>query len=350
VPKTLDFRGDARAEAAFWSTLEKIAGVPGVTLVDVDVGVFAETAALLYEGPWVAERRAALGDFFTAHGDALEPSVHQVIAKGDDLTACDAFRGAHRLQDCRRKAETVFESIDLLLVPTTPTHYTCDEIAESPIARNGDLGLYTNFVNLLGLSALALPGLFRADGLPAGITLIAPGGGDHRLAEFARTLEPLIHRRLGLGPKAPPRQSAPLAPLPFFEPVARVAVVGAHLAGQPLNWQLLERGGRLLRSARTAPKYRLYALPGTAPPKPGLVRTEGEGGSIEIEVWELPLRAYGGFVAEIPTPLAIGTLELEDGDQVQGFLCESWAVAGARDITAYGGWRSYLAHGVSPTS
>lgn len=343
VPRPLDFLGDGMAEAAFGATLEQIAGVPGVSLVEVDFSVFADTAALLYEGPWVAERRAALGDFFPNHGRAIEPSVHRVLARAERWSAVDAFRGLHRLQEYRRQAAKLFGSIDLLLVPTAPTHYTLEAVAEAPIERNGNLGRYTNFVNLLGLSALALPGLFRSDGLPAGITLIAPGGGDHRLAEFARRLEPLIHQRLGLGVEEPPRSAARLAPLPGVEPKARVAVVGAHLSGQALNWQLTERGGRRVRATRTAPCYRLFALPDTAPPKPGLVRAESGGDAIEIEVWELPLRNYGSFVAEIPAPLAIGTLELADGERVQGFLCEPWALAGARDITAFGGWRHFLA-------
>ncbi|CAN5143023.1 allophanate hydrolase [soil metagenome] len=342
VPARPEFCGDASAQAAFNDALGKVRDLPHVSISEIDFGPLHEVAKLLYDGPWVAERRAALGEFFDTHGAEIDAVVRSVIGRADSQNAVDAFNGIYQLEAAKRYAESLFSQVDVLLVPTAPTHYTIAELAEEPLLRNSHMGIYTNFVNLLDMSALALPGGFRNDGLPAGITLIGACGADHRLAELARSLEPHLHLRLGLGHEQPPRGTL-LPPLPDTEPAIRVAVVGAHLRGQPLNWQLAERSARLIRSTRTAKHYRLYALPGTTPPKPGLVRSETEGVAIEVEIWEMPARHYGSFVAEIPSPLGIGTLELEDGSKVQGFICESWALADAEDISRFGGWRDYRA-------
>ena len=342
VPDRLEFFADDHAEEAFSSALSLLREDPRVTVETFPFAPFQEVASLLYDGPWVAERRVALGAFFDAHADDMDPVVRSVISRADGKNAQDAFLGAYRLEAGKRLAERLFADIDLMLVPTAPTHYTISEIDEAPVDRNSRLGTYTNFVNLLGMSALALPGPFRADGLPAGVTLIGPGGADHRLAEFARSVEPLLHRRLGLT-EAEPARSEALSPLPADEPILSLAVVGAHLSAQPLNWQLLERGAWLVRKTRTAATYRLFALPGTVPAKPGMVKVATGGAAIEVEVWHLPARNYGSFVADIPSPLAIGSLDLEDGSQVQGFLCEAWAIEGTEDITRFGGWRAYRA-------
>ncbi|MBI5108365.1 MAG: allophanate hydrolase [Rhodocyclales bacterium] len=344
IPTPLDFRGDALAAGAFHAAVETLQADSDFVFHEVPFAPFARIAALLYDGPWVAERRLAIADFYQRHADDMNPTVRAVIGKAEGKTAVDAFAAAYALEAGKRMAEGVFQDIDLMLVPTAPTHYTRAEIAADPVAKNSHFGTYTNFVNLLGMSALALPGPFRSDGLPAGITLIAAGGGDHRLAEFARRIEARLHRRLGRGESEPPRAAGALPPLPTAEPMVTVAVVGAHLSGMPLNWQLAERGARLLRAARTAPRYRLFALPGTVPPKPGLIQVDRDGASIEIEVWQMPARHYGGFVADIPAPLGIGTLTLDDGGVVQGFLCEALATSGAEDITRFGGWRAYRQH------
>ncbi|MBS0353144.1 MAG: allophanate hydrolase [Proteobacteria bacterium] len=341
VPIGLQGELDAQARKAFEAALAAVQGLPGVSLVDVDLEPFHAVAALLYDGPWVAERRAALGDFLDTPHASLDPIVASIIGRADTQSAADAFRGRYRLEALAPACHQVFEQVDVLLVPTTPTHYTRREIDQQPIERNAWLGRYTNFVNLLGLSALALPGPFRSDGLPAGVTLIGPSGADHLLAETGRRWESVLHRRLGLTEAAPPRKEQPLPALPLREATVQVAVVGAHLSGLPLNWQLLERAARLVETTRTAPLYRLHALPGTVPPKPGLERVSGEGYAIEVEVWEMPLRLFGSFVAEIPPPLGIGTLILADGRQVKGFICEGAALAGAQDISASGGWRAH---------
>lgn len=341
VPAPLEFLGDTQAEQAFAAALGALKKQPEFEFVDIPMAPFAEVARLLYEGPWVAERRLALGEFFVDHGNRIDPVVREIIGQAQGKTALDAFDAMYRLEAGKRMAEGVFEKIDVLLVPTSPTIHTRAAIATAPIPRNSDFGYYTNFVNLLGMCALAMPGPFRRDGLPAGVTLIAPGGGDHRIAELARRLEPALHGRLGLGIVPPPRKASPLEPLPNSDPTVRIAVVGAHLSGMPLNWQLVERQGRLICATRTAPVYRLFALPESTPPKPGLIRVRDGGSTIELELWEMPLAQYGSFVAGIPAPLGIGTLELEDGSTVQGFLCEAAATEGAEDITQYGGWRAY---------
>jgi allophanate hydrolase len=340
IPDQRTFCGDEQAEAAFDRALARIRSMPNVTVTPIDFGPLDAVAALLYEGPWVAERRAALGAFFDQQGADMHPTVRDVIGRADHHSAVDAFNAFYKLEAGKRLAEKIFAKIDVLLVPTAPTHYSIGQIEEEPVLRNSYLGIYTNFVNLLNMSALAMPGGFRDDGLPAGITIIGPGGADHRLADFACRLEPALHLRLGTSAEQPPRGHMPL-PLPEADASVRVVVVGAHLSGQPLNWQLLERGARLVKRTHTAKQYRLFGLPGTTPPKPGLVRVDNAGSAIEVEIWEMPDRHYGSFVAGIPSPLCIGSLELEDGSSEQGFLCEAWATTEAQDISAFGGWLEY---------
>ena len=223
------------------------------------------------------------------------------------------------------------------------------EVEADPIKLNSNLGHYTNFVNLLDLAAVAVPtghGENPQGGapLPWGVTLIAPAGADAALLSLAGRLHAALPQ-VGALPHAPNRIAGGLpvaAPAP--EEVVQVAVCGAHMDGLPLNGQLRSRGARLLQRTRSAPCYRLYALSGGPPHRPGMVRVApGLGASIELEVWELPLAAYGSFVAGIPAPLGIGMVQLENGVSVQGFVCEALATSDARDITAFGGWRSYLA-------
>lgn len=340
VPTPLEFFGDQVAEAAFKAALDALKTQAEFEFSEVPFAPFSAIAQLLYDGPWVTERRLAIADFYQ-RAEPMDETVRAVIGKAEGKSADDTFNALYQLEAGKRMAEKVFDKVDVLLMPTTPTIHTRAAIAADPIARNSDFGLYTNFVNLLGMSALALPGPFRGDGLPAGVTLLAAGGGDHRLAEFARRIEPMLHRRLGLGSETPAYVAEPLPPLPTTEPMLDVAVLGAHLTGMPLNWQLRERGGWLLRTTRTAAEYQFFALPGTVPPKPGMVRVP-QGAAIELEIWRLPARHYGSFVAGIPAPLGIGTLTLEDGSEVQGFLCEPLATVGAEDISHLGGWRAYM--------
>jgi allophanate hydrolase len=314
----LDFCGDAESAALYAAAIDKLRALGGHA-VEFDYAPFAAAAALLYQGPFVAERLAAVRSYGFEDWAAMDPVVASIIKGAEKWSAADAFRAHGDLASLARQTESVWQSFDVMLLPTAPTIFTHAEIAADPVGRNAKLGLYTNFVNLLDLSALALPAGFRRDGLPFGVTLIAPAFAEAGL--------------LALGERYTEPAQAPV----------RLAVVGAHLSGQPLNGQLRDRGARLLGTFRTASGYKLYALAGTTPPKPGLMRDPAGAGGIEIELWELASADFGSFVALVPPPLGIGTVELEDGSLVKGFICEAAGLEGARDITAYGGWRAYRA-------
>ncbi len=327
VPRLPLFQGDAGYEAA-WGAAQARAAAAGHTLVDVDFAPLQAVAALLYEGPWVAERHAVVRQLLEEQPEALDPTVRRVIERASGFSATDAFSAQYRLKEAQAALAALWSQVDLLMVPTAPGHPRFAEVDADPIGANARLGTYTNFVNLLGWCALALPAGTTARGLPFGVTFIGPGGLDAALARFGQ-------HWLGEPPAA--------APWPATEPTMPIAVVGAHLSGLPLNGQLVERGAVLLEATTTAPDYRLYALPGTVPPKPGLVRSAEGGAAIALEVWAMPQRAVGSFLALIPPPLGLGSVQLADGRHVHGFLCEPHALAGAQEITALGGWRAYLA-------
>ena len=329
----LEFFGDQEAAELFEAAAEKLAG-QGHTRVEIDFGPFHQTAKLLYSGPWVAERLAAIEPFFKEHADSLHEVTRQIIGGAEAVSASDVFRGLYELERLRHLAAAEWSKMDLLLLPTTGTTYTVGEVIENPLQLNTNLGYYTNFVNLLDLCGIALPaGLRPSSGLPFGITLLAPAFQDDFICQLGAEFlcEPTECKK-GDEPAAVPEREISLA------------VVGAHLSGQPLNGQLTERGGRLLWTCRTAPHYRLFALANTTPPKPGLVRTPGfEGPGIEVEVWALTPEGFGDFVAHVPQPMVIGTVDLDDGSQCKGFLCEPCVCESATEITHLGGWRNYLA-------
>jgi allophanate hydrolase len=330
----LEFFGDEAAARLYERALERLEALGG-RRVTIDWAPFRAAADLLYAGPWVAERLAALGPFFDAHPEDIHPVVRSIVGRATTMTAVDVFAGMYRLEDLRRRAGAQWAGMDVLVLPTTGTMYRHAAVEGDPVRLNENLGYYTNFVNLLDCCALAVPAGTRPSGLPFGISLIAPAFHDERLVALGAMWQ---HEQEA-------RESGPAMPTrPAGERRVPLAVIGAHLTGQPLNRELTDRGARLVRAARTAPVYRLYALAGTWPPKPGLVRVGGTAGaSVEVEVWELGEAAFGSLVAAVPPPLAIGTLLLEDGVAVKGFLCEAHAVAGADDISRYGGWRAYLA-------
>jgi allophanate hydrolase len=287
-------------------------------------------AALLYEGPWVAERHSTVKQLRAERPEALDDTVRRVIARAIGLSATQTFEAMHRLRALQAQLRTLWQQVDVLMVPTTPGHPRFAEVDADPVGVNARLGTYTNFVNLLGWSALALPEGRTPTDLPFGLTFIAAGGADVALLDLARRWQGL--------------DSAPAdAAAPSVQPSLPIAVVGAHLSGLPLNGQLVERGAVLRESTRTAPAYRLLALPDTRPPKPGLLRVAEGGAAIELEVWDMPQSQLGSFLALIPPPLGLGSVQLVDGRYVHGFLCEAHALAGARDISAFGGWRAYLA-------
>ena len=341
VPRNgqLIFFGDKKAEAAYGEALKRWTAL-GATLVEFDLEPFYETARLLYEGPWVAERYLVIKNLLASAPDMIHPVTREITAAGARLTAADTFSALYRLQGLRKIAERTFANIDALVLPTAPTAYTTAQVLANPIELNSRLGTYTNFVNLLDLCGLAVPASMRADGIPFGITLLAPAGRDALLASIGRVFH--ADTRLSVGAKGVAQPAlAPLAAGGIDE--IPIAVVGAHLSGMALNGELKALNGKLIEATRTAADYKLYALP-TTPPKPGMLRVAaGKGAAIELEIWSLSAAAFGKFVNAIPAPMAIGTIRLADGRSVKGFLVEPEVLGEARDITSYGGWRAYMA-------
>ena len=335
----LEFFGNADAAKLFQQAVDRLAALGGER-IEVDFAPFFATAHLLYDGPWVAERYVAIREFIEKHAASLHPVTRTIIGGAVKFSAADAFAAYYRLKELQRAAAPVWDAVDILVTPTAGTVYRIAEVEADPIRSNSNLGHYTNFMNLLDLSAIAVPAGFLGNGLPFGITLIAPAFADEALC----ALGDVAHRAMvttigatGLPFPIPKNQEE------IFknQNLIRVAVCGAHMSGLPLNFQLTERGARLARRCRTAPHYRFYALTEFSPPRPGLVRAEN-GVSIDVEVWEVPSAAFGSFVDGIPSPLGIGTVALEDGTQVKGFLCEAHAVRAARDISGLGSWRKFI--------
>ena len=331
-PDQRQFFDDGHASAAFAQDLE-LARSLGLRIVEFDCEPFAEVARSLYEGPWVAERYAAVKPLIEANPEALHPVTREIIEGARKFDAVATFEAFYRLADQKRRTAHVWSKFDAMLVPTIPRPYAIAEVEADPIRLNSRLGTYTNFVNLLDLCAIAVPSSLRADGLPASVTLIAPSGADGLVAGVAAAIE------ARLSPGASPPQAKARAPRGRIE----IAVVGAHLSGLPLNRELIELGAAFAREVETTRDYRLFALARSSPPKPGLLRVaDGAGASIKAEVWTLDPAAFGAFVANIPAPLGIGAIRLEGGGSVKGFLVEAAAVKGAEDISRFSGWRAYL--------
>lgn len=328
APDQLEFFGNSEAASLFDSAVARLESLGG-TKVTIDFAPFLEAALLLYEGPWVSERFAVIEEFMRTHPDSLHPVTKSIIAKGSDPRAVDGFRAQYKLRALKRRADAVMSTIDLIVTPTAGTAYTIAEVEAEPVKLNSNLGYYTNFMNLLDLSACAIPaGRLAASGMPWGITLVGPAFAEKAL--------------LGLAGTFMEEKSETVLPSDWIE----VAVCGAHMRGLPLNWQLTDRGAVFLAEDETAPAYRLLALPavGGLPPRPGLIREEsGVGSSILLERWAVPASQFGSFVAGIPSPLGFGKLELKSGRFVTGFLCESAVPEGSREITELGGWRAFLA-------
>jgi allophanate hydrolase len=393
----LNFFGDTEYARLFTETVVRLESL-GAVRVEIDFEPFLAAARLLYEGPWVAERYCAVGDFLEQHPESVFAVTRQIIAGGRIPTAADAFRAQYKLMELKRVAQKSWAGMDVLVTPTAGTVYRIDEVNGDPVRLNSNLGYYTNFVNLLDLAAVAAPAGFRGDGLPFGITLVGRAGSDEELLRLADVVQRACVDRIGaLGVPLP-------APRTGFEPVGAqahmggagggnqggggapgvdggvdvggsaragggamiraaigadvvasagaadvdsgdriaVAVCGAHMQGLPLNHQLTSRGAVFVQRTRTVPAYKLYALPGSPPHRPGMIRVASGGAAIEVEVWSVPSASFGGFVAGIDAPLGIGKVELAGGNRVSGFVCESYAADGARDITSLGGWRRYL--------
>jgi allophanate hydrolase len=334
--------GDEAARAAFEQACADLAGM-GWELEPVDMGPFFEAGRLLYGGPWIAERLSGLETFLHRQPESMLPVVRSILTDGERHRATEVFLAQHRLAELKRDLEPVWARVRALVVPTVPSHPTIEAVLADPIAQNAHLGKYTTFGNLLDLAGVAVPVRFRGDGLPFGITLLGPWGTDAQLLDMAAR----VHAKAGvtLGSTGWPlrARAEPTAQTPREDGVM-IAVVGAHLSGQPLNHQLTDAGARFVRTTRTSNHYTLFALRGTTPPKPGLVRSGPGGAAIELEVWELPTSEVGAFLSKVGSPLAIGTIDIEDGSRVHGFLCEAHGTADAEDISSFGGWRAYLGH------
>jgi len=301
---SLDFFGDAGQEKAFAAGLDRLPGERS----EIDIAPLLEAGDLLYRGPWVAERLADLGVFLAEHPDSVLPVTRQVLETGWQFTAVDAWRGVHRLRELQAWTDRLWDTVDVLVLPTIGTTYTHDEIAEDPIGRNLNLGRYTQFANLLDLAAVTIPNGLTPDGRPASLTLFGPAFSEETLLDLAKGQE-----------------------------LMTIAVVGLHLSGEPRNHELTERRATLVGATTTAPCYRLYRLPSGVP---GLVRDDS-GAAIDLELWQLPAAAVGGLLAGIAAPLSLGRIALADGTEATGFLCEAYAVGAAEDITAGGGWRAH---------
>lgn len=342
VPRKEDrlFFGDKRSEAAFEQSIELAQSIGG-KLVELDFSHLLEAARLLYGGPWVAERTAAVGGFIEAHPAEIFPVTREIIAGGDKPRAVEAFRAFYRMQELRAEARRTMARVDVLMIPTVPAAYTVAELEADPIRLNANLGTYTNFVNLMDLSGLAVPAAFAADGTPYGVTFLARAGEDAKLATIGR----VFHAKSGLplGAHNIPQPALPKLVADIGGGV-EVAVIGAHLSGMALNHELTALGARFVEALRTGPDYKLFALEGEGPARPGMLRVApGKGSKVEAELWSLSHEAFGKFVAAVPAPLSIGSVRFENGKIAKGFLVEAEAVKSAKEISSFGGWRNYVA-------
>lgn len=341
VPRTdqLNFFGNASAQQLFFDSTGKLKQM-GATIQEIDFAPFLDAARLLYEGPWVAERYVAIENLIRNHPEELLPEIATIIGGAEDKSAIDYFKAEYKLQHYRKLTDKILSELDCIVTPTAGTIYQIEQVQAEPIKLNSNLGYYTNFMNLLDCSAVATPAGFLDNGCPFGITFLGPAMSDRKLLSIANQWQQ--HLGLGLGAIDEPLPASKTNKI-TFPGMIEVVVCGAHLQGLPLNWQLTERGATLLEQTQTAAKYRMYALPGGPPHRPGLIRDEQNGAAIDAEIWTIPKEQFGSFVANIPAPLGIGKLELQDGRWLPGFICEAYAISNAEDITHLGSWKKYLA-------
>ncbi|MDW6002387.1 allophanate hydrolase [Vibrio mangrovi] len=330
LPDQLNFFGDQAYQACFEQVQEKLTAL-GAELVPFDLSPFLAAARLLYQGPWVAERYAAIEEFFEQDSSRCLPVIQTIIGQAEQLSAVDTFRGLYQLQDYKVACDALLENVDVVLTPTTGTTYTIDHVNQDPVTLNSNLGYYTNFMNLLDYCAIAIPGGFTDADMPFGFTLFGPAFSDRMLMDLASQWQQRIHLPVGASGQYPSRNTH-----------IDLLVCGAHMQGLPLNHQLTGIGATLKQRTRTASSYLLYALAGDPPKRPGLIRSETEGTAIEVEVWSVPVQAIGTLLSQIPHPLGLGSVELKGGDWVKGFICEPIGLSNAEDISHLGGWRHYL--------
>ncbi len=343
IPENPILNKELGYQTAFENSIAKIN--ERFTVTPIKMTLFDQVAQLLYEGPWVAERFITIENLYQSNPDAIDPTVKKVIEKAFQFDAITTFKKQYELEELKRKTQEIWRQIDVLVVPTAPTCPLIEAVEKDPILRNSELGAYTNFVNLLGLCAIAIPASMSESGLPFGITLIAPNGYDHALVKLASLLEQdstlFLGKHLRNKHARDQALSHPLACRPSIE----IAVVGVHLKGMPLHYQIQNSACQLIETTVTAKEYRLFALANTTPPKPGLMRVEEGGSAIEVEVYRMPLDQVGMFLSQIPAPLGLGSIKLQSGKVVKGFICEPIGIQDAKDISEFGGWRGYLSHG-----
>ena len=341
IPAQLEFYGDVETEKAFQIAIERVEAL-GYQVEKIDFSIFNELAQALYNDAWVAERTVAVERMI--HREQAHPVIAQIIAQADKFQATDALKAEYTRAELARKINLALVPYDALMVPTSPTIYKIAEVEADPIVKNSHMGAYTNFVNFADLSAIAVPNVIRGDALPSGVTFIAPAWMDQALANFAQTWQTHIQLNLGISTQ-PYKKTINI----HSQHSVKLAVVGAHLTGMPLNFQLTTRGGTLLQKTTSAAHYQLFALKNTVPPKPALQCVQTGGNAIELEVWDIPLANFGAIVAEVPAPLGIGNVQLADGTWVKGFICEGYALTDATNISHFGGWRAYI-HSLQATN
>ncbi|MGP4715782.1 allophanate hydrolase [Psychrobacter sp. T6-6] len=352
IPDTLEFYGDTESEQAFEIAISQLQTM-GYEITPIDFTVFNELADALYNDSWVSERTFAIDQL--VERDALLPVTRQIISQAENYNAVDAMSAEYSRAALSRRIQQTLSKFDALMVPTAPTIYTIDAVNADPLTKNSHMGAYTNFVNLADLSALALPNLIARDGLPRGVTFIAMGWHDEALANFGHQWQTALdipmgtshhHYHSGTSQTQTAQSNQPQSLIPLStddsDSSVALAVVGAHLSGMPLNYQLTDRGGVLSEQTQTAHAYQLFALAGSTPAKPGL-RRHDEGRSIAVEVWRIPKAKFGDIVNEVPAPLGIGNVELADGRWVKSFICEEYGFEGGTNVTEFGGWKSYIA-------
>ncbi|MEV5651520.1 allophanate hydrolase [Nocardia sp. NPDC052254] len=300
----------------------------GATIVEIDPAPFLAAARLLYDGALVAERYAAVGEFVDANPDGVDPTVGGIIRAAKDIPAHRLVADRAELERLRTQAMAALSGADALLAPTAPAHPTIAAVAADPVGVNSLMGTYTNFCNLFDLCAVAVPSASAGESC-FGVTVFARPFEDAVAADLAALIT-------GSDPIARPW---PLAAAPPCE----LIVFGAHLRGQPLEHQLHALGARWAGEVSTAPAYRLAALD-TTPPKPAVTRCEG-GVAVAGERWLLSPAALGRFLANLPAPMQLGAVELDDGSWHTAFGCDGEAAAAGKDLSEYGSWRAALAAG-----
>lgn len=334
IPAQMEFYGDLETEKAFAQAIERLQTL-GYEVEEIDFEIFNQLASALYNKAWVAERTYAVEKLIQREQAHLV--IQKIIAQADKFTAVDTMQAEYERADLARQINLALAPYDALMVPTAPTIYKIADVEADPIVKNSHMGAYTNFVNFADLSAIALPNVIRRDGLPSGVTFIAQAWMDQALANFAQTWQLSVNLPLGRSQQQY-KKSVDIS----AQHSVKLAVVGAHLKGMPLNFQLSTRKGTLIQKTLTAPNYKLFALKNTVPPKPGLQYVSEGGRAIEVEVWDIPLALFGQIVAEVPAPLGIGNMKLTDGSWVKGFICEGYALTDALDVSHFGGWREYI--------